>query len=378
MKAITWFLVALLVLQHDVGTGYGQLNYYFYRDTCPNLEKIVFNVVRSAVINETRMAASLLRLHFHDCFINGCEGSILLDDTNSTIGEKTAAPNHNSARGFEVIDDIKTAVENSCKAIVSCSDILSLAARDSVYLSGGPYWPISLGRRDGKTASKSAANAKMPSPFESVDSIINKFQAVGLSVQDVVVLSVFGIKILHTKIISRNTIILAMYLSMGLSVSLLVDMNWFSNFVTARSYIEKCVARSGAHTIGAAHCNTFRSRLFNFRSTSSPDPTIERSFLATLQSVCPDGSNNPNTLTSLDPVTQDRFDNAYFRNLQNNKGLLQSDQAMFSNPNASTVPYVNYYSNYPYAFINDFRVSMMKLANLSILTGSNGEIRKNC
>ncbi|XP_057857633.2 peroxidase A2-like, partial [Cryptomeria japonica] len=301
----------------------GQLNYYFYRNTCPDLERIVFNAVISAVMNETRMAASLLRLHFHDCFVNGCDGSVLLDDTDSMIGEKTAAPNHNSARGFEVIDAIKTAVENSCKAIVSCADILTLAARDSVHLSGGPYWPVSLGRRDGKTANKNAANTNLPAPFESLDSIINKFQAVGLSVQDVVVLS-------------------------------------------------------RAHTIGAAHCNTFKSSLFNFKGTSSPDQTIEPSLLGNLQTLCPENNNDPNTLASLDPMTQDRFDNAYFKNLQNNEGVLQSDQTLFSTPNASTVPYVNFYNNYPYAFFMDFHISMIKLANLSVLTRSDGEIRKNC
>jgi hypothetical protein len=66
--------------------------------------------------------------------LQGCDGSILLDDTATFTGEKNANPNRNSARGFEVIDTIKTRVEAACNATVSCADILALAARDGVVL----------------------------------------------------------------------------------------------------------------------------------------------------------------------------------------------------------------------------------------------------
>lgn len=64
--------------------------------------------------------------------LQGCDASILLDDTANFTGEKTARPNSNSVRGFEVIDSIKSQLENSCPGIVSCADILAVAARDSV------------------------------------------------------------------------------------------------------------------------------------------------------------------------------------------------------------------------------------------------------
>jgi peroxidase len=62
----------------------------------------------------------------------GCDGSILLDGDQDS--EKFATPNLNSARGFEVIDRIKSSLEHSCSGVVSCADILAIAARDSVFL----------------------------------------------------------------------------------------------------------------------------------------------------------------------------------------------------------------------------------------------------
>ena len=59
---------------------------------------------------------------------------MLLDDTDDTKGEKTAAPNLNSLRGCEVIDAIKTELESVCPETVSCADVVAVAARDSVVL----------------------------------------------------------------------------------------------------------------------------------------------------------------------------------------------------------------------------------------------------
>ena len=66
--------------------------------------------------------------------LQGCDASLLLDSSESINSEKGSNPNRNSARGFEVIDAIKAELERQCPSTVSCADILTLAARDSVVL----------------------------------------------------------------------------------------------------------------------------------------------------------------------------------------------------------------------------------------------------
>ncbi|CAI0452224.1 unnamed protein product [Linum tenue] len=314
--------VTILLLMLCVVDVKSQLSVDFYASTCPKLAQIVRKEVVNAVKAEMRMAASLLRLHFHDCFVNGCDGSLLLDGTD---GEKFARPNLNSARGFEVVDSIKRAVESQCSGVVSCADILALAARDSTLLSGGPSWKVPLGRRDGLVANQTGAG-DLPGPFDNLTLIIAKFAAVGLDS--------------------------------------LVDV----------------VSLSGSHTIGQASCATFSNRLTNFSGTGAPDPTLESSMLSDLQSLCP-ANVNGNPTTALDRGSTDLFDTHYFQNLVNNKGLLSSDQILFTGSEAATAAarsLVQIYSVNPGRFFFDFANSMVRMGNIGPLTGSNGEIRRNC
>ncbi|KAK7264117.1 hypothetical protein RJT34_31721 [Clitoria ternatea] len=117
-----------------------QLSSTFYDNTCPNALSTIRTVIRSAVSKERRMAASLIRLHFHDCFVQGCDASILLDDSSSIESEKSALQNANSIRGYNIIDQAKTQVEKLCPRVVSCADIVALAARDASFAVSG--WSI--------------------------------------------------------------------------------------------------------------------------------------------------------------------------------------------------------------------------------------------
>ncbi|XP_020217997.1 peroxidase 10 [Cajanus cajan] len=297
-----------------------QLYYNFYDTTCPNLTRIVRDNVWSAMTKDTRIAASLLRLHFHDCFVIGCDASVLLDDTDTLKGEKNALPNKNSIRGFEVIDTIKSALEKTCPSTVSCADILTLAAREAVYLSKGPFWSVPLGRRDGTTASESEAN-NLPSPFEPLENITAKFVSKGLEKKDVAILS-------------------------------------------------------GAHTFGFAQCSTFKPRLFDFDGSGKSDPTLDASLLENLQKQCPNQVDSDTNLAPLDAVTTNTFDNMYYKNVVNNSGLLESDQALLGD--STTASLVNNYSKWPNLFFRDFAVSMEKMGRIGALTGQQGQIRTNC
>ncbi|KAK9940945.1 hypothetical protein M0R45_017577 [Rubus argutus] len=317
MATLRSFLVCYIVVAATIiiTPSSAQLTAGFYDEVCPQALPAIREIVQQAITNEPRMGASLLRLHFHDCFVNGCDGSVLLDDTSSFTGEKTAAPNANSIRGFEVIDQIKAAVDNACYgSVVSCADILAVAARDSVNILGGPSYNVLLGRRDARTASINDANRDIPAPFFSFSQLLSSFQSHGLDLKDLVVLS-------------------------------------------------------AAHTIGLARCGTFKDRIYN-------DTNINAEFAASAKQNCPP-SGGDNNLEPLDATTT-RFDTVYFCSLLESKGLLHSDQELFKGDGSESDYLVQHYNQNPSEFWSDFSTSMIKMGNINPLTGNAGEVRLNC
>nr|AHB59751.1 Prx01 [Brunfelsia pauciflora var. calycina] len=151
----------------------------------------VASVVADAIRRERRMGASLIRLFFHDCFVDGCDGGILLADIPGRFqGEQNSPPNSNSARGYEVIAQAKQRVKQLCPSSpVSCADILAIAARDSVAMLGGMPYAVRLGRRDAKTANFTGALTQLPAPFDDLNTQLRKFSAKGMSDREMVALA---------------------------------------------------------------------------------------------------------------------------------------------------------------------------------------------
>ncbi|WOH07555.1 hypothetical protein DCAR_0726987 [Daucus carota subsp. sativus] len=291
-----------------------QLSSSFYDTSCPNLESTVKTEVRTSISAERRMAGSLIRLHFHDCFVQGCDASILLDDSPTIQSEKGATPNKKSVRGFDVIDRAKTAVEKICPGVVSCADILSIAARDATVLAGGPSWTVKLGRRDSTTTNFAQASNGLPFFRDNLQKLIKDFSDKGFTIREM-------------------------------------------------------VALSGAHSFGQAQCFTFRDRIYNNASD------IDAGFASTRRRNCPSSGSDDN-LAPLDLVTSTSFDNNYYKNILQKKGLLETDQILLSG--GSTDDIVRDYSNNPTTFKNDFAAAMVKMSDLSPLTGQSGVIRNIC
>ncbi|KAG5550740.1 hypothetical protein RHGRI_015631 [Rhododendron griersonianum] len=290
----------------------------FYNKTCPGALATIKSAVDAELMRQQRMGASLLRLFFHDCFVQTCDGSNLLDPAPNIDSEKNATPNAFSVRGYDVIDRIRLELDKTCGGpVVSCADIVAVAARDSVVALGGPTWEVELGRRDSLNGNSTLADINLPSPFMNLTQLIANFKNQGLDVQDL-------------------------------------------------------VALSGGHTIGLTHCGFFQNRIYNETSA-----TIDPAFARLRKEHCPPTATLA-AFAELAPLdsTPRQFDTNYFSNLVQKKGLLDSDQALYLG--GVTDGLVKRYSTNREAFFKDFARSMVKMGNFKPLTGNEGQIRNNC
>ncbi|KAK2970717.1 hypothetical protein RJ640_015142 [Escallonia rubra] len=315
-------LFSLLLSQLFLSTSYAQLSQNFYQSTCPNVESLV----RSAVTTKFRQtfvtAPATLRLFFHDCFVRGCDASVLLA-LPSGADEKNHPDDISLAGdGFDTVIKAKAAVDRDpkCKNKVSCADILALATRDVVALAGGPSYKVELGRRDGRISTLASVQHKLPHPDFSLDQLNTMFSSHGLTQTDM-------------------------------------------------------VALSGAHTIGFSHCSRFSKRIFNFSPRSRIDPTLNVAYALQLRQMCP-LNVDPRVAINMDPTTPRIFDNAYYQNLVKGMGLFVSDQMLFTDSRSKAT--VNQFASSNAAFNQAFVTAITKLGRVGVKTGNQGEIRRDC
>ncbi|TKY46342.1 Peroxidase 57 [Spatholobus suberectus] len=247
--------ITILICFSVLPFAFANLRLGYYNCSCPMAEIIVHDVVQRNFEHDVSIVAALLRMHFHDCFVKGCDASILIDPTNETSSEKNAEPNR-TVRGYEIIDEAKRLLEKVCPSTVSCADIIALATRDAVALAGGPIYFVPTGRKDGFISSKFEVH--LPGPYLNASQALQFFTAKNMTLYEMVTLL-------------------------------------------------------GAHTLGSAHCSSFKNRLSSF--VGHLDPTMDPDLDAILVRLCGSSSapqkDDPTVVLETTPSI---FDNNFTAN----------------------------------------------------------------
>ncbi|CAL4962173.1 unnamed protein product [Urochloa decumbens] len=295
----------------------------FYAKTCPAVDQIVANVTAARYRDSPAAGPAVLRLFHHDCFVEGCDASILIAPTaGAPKVERDMEENRNLPQeGFDTVEMAKAAVESKCPGVVSCADVLALAARDYVQLAGGPYYPVKKGRKDSKVSLPGKVHGSLPRANSTVDELLRVFAGKGLGAADL-------------------------------------------------------VALSGAHTVGFAHCVHVLGRIYDFRGTRRPDPLMDARLVKALRMSCPSSGGSARVVVPFDVSTPFQFDHAYYANLQARLGLLGSDQALFLD--GRTRPMVEELAGNKTRFFQAFVASMDRMGSIRIKKGKKGEVRKVC
>ncbi|CAO2207960.1 unnamed protein product [Urochloa humidicola] len=340
MKLAAAVLCALVVVQAVVllaavtSAQASELQVGYYSKTCKGVENIVkWHVIRALKANR-RTGAALIRLLFHDCFVRGCDGSVLLDASYENPHPEKEAKVNIGLAAFDLLEEIKAAVEDRCPGIVSCSDILIYAARDaaSILSNGHVHFDVPAGRLDGYVSKAEEAQAELPDSTDDVDKLI-------------------------------------------------------ANFAKKNFTIEELVILSGAHSIGQGHCSSFTGRL------SEPNDQITPAYRDLLKYKCSQGSNPPvvNNVRDEDYDVVGRFmsgfvsrvrkipdflDNTYYHNNLAKIVTFHSDWTLLTQKEA--LGHVKEYAENGTLWDEDFSDSLVKLSKLPMPAGSKGEIRKKC
>ncbi|KAJ8500364.1 hypothetical protein OPV22_010916 [Ensete ventricosum] len=324
VKMASHLLVVWLVALCFASPAVAKLSTTYYQKTCPKVEQIVSDVVTSKQITTPTTAAGALRLLFHDCFVGGCDASLLVSTNAFNRAERDADDNISlPGDGFDAVVRAKTALELQCPGVVSCADILALATRDLVLMLGGPHYAVRLGRKDALASTADSVAGHLPSPNMTMDQLISLF-----------------------------------------------EQNKFT--------VQEMVALSGAHTVGFSHCSEFASRIYSFNGgdQDAHDPALNPRFAQALQKACANYVEDPTIAAFNDVMTPGKFDNMYYQNLLRGLGLLASDTALAVDPR--TKSFVQLYAANQTAFFEDFSHAMEKLSVYGVKTGRKGEIRRRC
>lgn len=309
------FLLLSLFWQFPTGKADLQLDYY--KESCPRAEEIIKEQVTNLYHKHGNTAVSWIRNLFHDCMVKSCDASILLDTKSNIVSEKTSDRSF-GMRNFKYINTIKEALESECPATVSCADIVALSARDGVALLGGPSIEMRTGRKDSKESHVAEVDAFIPNFNDSMSLVLSRFESIGIDA-------------------------------------------------------EGTVALLGAHSVGRVHCMNIVGRLY-----PTVDPTLDTDHAEYLKRRCPIADVDPKSVEYArnDLDTPMVLDNAYYKNLLLNKGLMLVDQQLASDP--ITSPFVLKMADDNGYFHDQFAKALLLMSENNPLGVEEGEVRKDC
>lgn len=297
--------------------------------------------VAMAMKKNPRIGAALVRLLFHDCWVHGCDGSVLLDSKPNGSKTEKDAKNNIGLEGFDVIDKIKAKLNSPEN--VSCADILVLAARDATFIlsRGKINYAVRMGRMDGVVSSAHDADAVLPP-------------------------STFNFTQLKANFAARN----------------------FTQ--------TELVVLSGAHAVGVAHLSSFRDRLDNATATpistryqnalrdhvedkttaTVPDPT-EMNNIRDMEFAFRNASGYNATGVDTSKAARGVLDNSYYHANLQNKVLFRSDWELRNDTTGAAGRDMREFRDNAARWYLLFGKAMAKLSELPA-DGNRFEIRKDC
>ncbi|KAL3628543.1 Peroxidase 21 [Castilleja foliolosa] len=312
------FIFVLLPLLLQFHSGKSELQFNYYKESCPRAEEIIKEQVELLYYKHGNTAVSWIRTLFHDCIVGGCDASLLLETVKGGVKSEQTASGNFGMRNFKYIKTIKDALEKACPVTVSCADIIALSAKEGSIMLKGPVIEIKTGRKDGKQSYASLVDQSIPHHNVTMSTVLSTFQKIGIDT-------------------------------------------------------EGAVALFGAHSVGRVHCVNLVPRLY-----PTIDPTLDPAYAKYLIGRCPSPIPNPEAVeySRNDRVTTMILDNMYYKNILGHKGLLVVDQELVSDPR--TYPFVQKMAADNGYFHAQFARAMTILSEYNLITGNQGEIRKDC
>nr|XP_051221987.1 peroxidase 57-like [Lolium perenne] len=202
-------------------------------------------------------------------------------------------------------------------------DAAVMTHKDAVRLAGGNAYAVRTGRRDRRQSK--AVDVNLPGPESTVAQATAFFSKLGLGQMDMVLLL-------------------------------------------------------GAHTVGVTHCSAIKSsRLYSYGGKAgATDPSLDPYYAFVYKNyVCPNKPSTDNTVVFLDDQWSAlKVDKSFYKMLQKRRGVLSVDQNLYGNgaPTRWMVDMLANTDNFSWLFPQ----ALVKLSEVNVLTGTQGEIRRVC